>query len=64
MKEINWNIGILIIRIGYLTRVNFPSIGRFILRSGYKVRGEIPQKLWKGNHIQDKYKPNLTNLTE
>ena len=51
MKSIKWNIGIFIIRIGYLIRKHQWNIGRFILRIGYNLRGEIPQKTWKGNHV-------------
>lgn len=60
MKTIKWNIGIFVIRIGYLSRLydfkplNFSirwEIGKLILNLGYALRGDIPQKMWKGNHI-------------
>ena len=60
MKTLKWNIGIFIIRIGYIIRGHdgiYPPynrrelIGREILRFGYWLRGEIPMKTWRGNHI-------------
>ncbi|HEC36628.1 hypothetical protein LCGC14_1312360 [marine sediment metagenome] len=60
MKRIKWNIGIMIIRIGYLIRkyqkeplkysIRWEA-GRIILKFGYLLRGEIPMRTWKWNHI-------------
>ena len=56
MKTLNWNLGIIIIRIGYKIRGEQRSertfkiheaIGRAILQFGYWLRGEIPMKTWK-----------------
>jgi hypothetical protein len=48
MDEIKWNLGIMIIRIGYIIR----KIGYKLIRYGYNnLRGEIPRKTWKGNHV-------------
>jgi len=55
MKTLKWNIGIIIIKIGYSIRKyqKLPNkfnirweIGKIILRFGYTLRGEIPQKTW------------------
>lgn len=55
MKTLNWNLGILLIRFGYLIRkydfqpksFNFRwFFGREILKIGYSLRGEIPMKNW------------------
>jgi len=61
MKTLRWNLGILVIRFGYFVRkyqwqpTNFVSfrwfIGVFILMIGYALRGGIPMKTWKWNHI-------------
>lgn len=60
MKTLKWNIGIMIIGFGYKVRLHQfkPNkfsirwqIGRRILRFGYDLRGEIPQRTWKGNHV-------------
>lgn len=60
MKTLNWNLGLIVIRIGYKIRganeINPPfktheAIGRRILQFGYWLRGEIPMKTWKRNHI-------------
>ena len=60
VKEVKWNIGIFIIRIGYLIRgvnatsepyTTCQSIGVYILKNGYLLRGDIPQRTWKYNHI-------------
>ena len=48
MKTLKWNLGIFIIRIGYIIR---DKCGKPIIRIGYKLRGDIPQKTWKWNHI-------------
>jgi len=53
IKTLNWNLGLLIIRIGYLIRgekeINPPfklheSVGRRVLQFGYWLRGQIPMK--------------------
>ena len=60
MKKLKWNVGIMIIRIGYIIRLYQTRpincsfrwwIGRHILLIGYKIRGQIPQKTWKWNHV-------------
>ena len=53
MKTLRWNLGIAIIRIGYIVRDRWKhlALGRFILSIGYGIRGEVPQKTWKGNRI-------------
>jgi len=51
MKKLKWNSGIIIIRIGYQTKQYIDWLGKFILKCGYKLRGEIPQKTWRWNHI-------------
>ena len=60
MKTLNWNIGLLIIRLGYKIRgsagIDRPfktheAIGRRILQFGYWLRGETPMKTWFNNHI-------------
>ena len=60
MKYINWNLGIMILNIGYKIRKyqKEPNqynlrweLGKQILQFGYWVRGEIPQRTWKWNHI-------------
>lgn len=60
MKEIKWNVGILIVRIGYIIRgtkgIEKPytlkeSIGAFVLRVGYSIRGQVPKKTWRFNHV-------------
>ena len=60
MKTLRWNIGIMVIRLGYKIRggqqIDPPfkiheKIGRVILIMGYSLRGAIPQKTWKWNHI-------------
>lgn len=60
MKTLLWNLGIAIIRIGYIVRNNDfkPSrfslrwhLGVLILKVGYLVRGNIPQRTWKNNHV-------------
>lgn len=60
MKKIKWNLGIMILNIGYRIRKYQKKplffnvrwdIGRWILRRGYTLRGEIPQRTWKWNHI-------------
>ena len=62
MKQLRWNMGIIVIRLGYNIRgrkadANNKSpwyrwhIGRFILGKGYKLRGDCPKKTWKWNHI-------------
>ena len=47
MKKLKWNIGIMIIKIGYVIR----KYGMGILKYGYQLRGEIPQKKWRWNHV-------------
>lgn len=56
MKTLNWNLGVFLIRIGYIirryqTQPNQISlrwiIGVFILKYAYKIRGQIPQRTWK-----------------
>lgn len=57
MKTINWNLGLLIITLGEKIRKywygNKPKIslryeiGSRIMRFGYWLRGDVPQKLWK-----------------
>lgn len=61
MKKLKWNIGIIVIRFGYLVRkyrsVKHPSsppkfsirwkVGKKVLGFGYWLRGEIPQKTWR-----------------
>lgn len=62
MKEIKWNIGIMIIWLGYRVRGGQDyahrdrgklmwSIGRYILKAGRYVRGDMPYRTWKWNHI-------------
>jgi hypothetical protein len=53
MKTLFWNLGIAIIRIGYIIRDKrkWITVGQFILGVGYKIRGEVPQRTWKGNTI-------------
>ena len=60
MKTLRWNLGILIINLGYKVRYyqrepnKFSmrwNVGKFILHIGYKFRGDIPQRRWKGVHI-------------
>lgn len=53
MKTLKWNVGIAVIRVGYIVRDKWRivRIGRFILRIGYGIRGEVPMKTWRGNHI-------------
>jgi len=60
MKTLNWNSGVLIIRLGYHVRKhqekpNYNSIrwafGRIVLMFGYLLRGEIPMKRWEINHV-------------
>ena len=53
MKILRWNLGIAIIRIGYIVRDRWHwwRIGVLILLIGYKLRGEVPQKTWKGNRV-------------
>ena len=48
MKTTKWNLGIMIIRIGYLMRDKW---GKSFLNYGYKLRGKIPQKTWKWNNV-------------
>ena len=45
MKTLKWNIGIMLIWLGY--RIKRGKIVAY----GYKVRGPIPKKTWKGNHV-------------
>ena len=45
MKTLKWNLGIMLIWLGYRTKR-----GRLV-GYGYKLRGEIPQRTWKGNHV-------------
>lgn len=58
MKRLRWNLGVLIINIGYQVRKHQskpdkPSVrwglGRLILKAGYSLRGEIPQKRYTRN---------------
>ena len=60
MKVLKWNLGIMMIRFGYFVRkYNWgPSffslrwkIGVFIVKYGDKLRGGMPYKTWKWNHI-------------
>lgn len=51
MKTIKWNIGIIVIRFGYFVRKYQWETGKSIIRFGYKLRGDIPMKTWKGNHV-------------
>lgn len=55
MKKINWNLGLLIITLGYKVRKydwqpkTFSlrwNIGVKILQFGYWLRGNVPQKCW------------------
>lgn len=55
MKTFKWNLGLLIIRLGYKLRgsteyptnpTNIQKIGRYILGVGYEVRGQIPMKTY------------------
>lgn len=46
MKEIKWNIGLLIIKVGYRVRKKFWYIGKNVLWIGFKIRGAVPQKHW------------------
>ena len=55
-----WNLGIMLIRFGYFIRKYQQKpqkfnirwkIGVFLLIVGYYFRGNIPQKIWKYNHI-------------
>lgn len=45
MKTIRWNIGLMIIKLGYEARKLSWSL-RFLLTIGYFIRGEVPQKHW------------------
>ena len=58
MLTLKWNIGIFIIRIGYfIIRIGYQIrkrvwfVGEAILKLGYSIRGDIPMKTWKKNHI-------------
>ena len=60
MGKVKWNLGIMVLNVGYQIRkyqkqpLCFSlrwNIGKWVLRKGYLVRGEIPQKTWKWNHI-------------
>lgn len=60
MKTLKWNIGILILNLGYKIRFHQQepksfnirwNIGVFVLKMGYKLRGDIPNKTWKWVHI-------------
>lgn len=60
MKTLFWNLGIILIRLGYSIRkyqfepvkFNFRwNTGVQILRFGYTLRGDIPMKTWKWNHV-------------
>ncbi len=50
MKAIKWNLGIMVIWFGYRVRQRH-HIGRMIVKWGYTLRGEIPHKTWKWNHV-------------
>ena len=63
INTLRWNIGLAVIRFGYYVRncpnpgeQNLPTnfrwkIGVFVLWCGYRLRGGIPNKTWKWNHI-------------
>lgn len=59
VKALRWNIGIFIIRIGYLIRYDHNPgkfslrwfVGLWLVEFGYRLRGNVPQKTWKNNHI-------------
>ena len=60
MKTLKWNVGIMILNLGYKIRgskaTQSPyklneSIGCRILQFGYWLRGDIPMRTWKWNHI-------------
>ena len=51
IKELRWNLGVPIIRVGYRVRSVSGGIGRLLLRYGYYLRGDIPQRTWKRNRI-------------
>jgi hypothetical protein len=59
MKTLFWNIGILLIRLGYIVRdggkghtYNMQKsnlrwhVGKTILGIGYWIRGEVPKRHW------------------
>ncbi len=48
MKKLKWNLGIMVIRVGYLLR---DKIGKSLIEKGYKLRGKIPHGTWKWNHV-------------
>ncbi len=62
MEKLKWNLGIIVIRIGYNIRGRKADInnkshwlrwypGVWILKKGYSLRGQTPQGTWKWNHI-------------
>lgn len=55
MKKLKWNLGILIINLGYKVRLYEQEpdghkirwdIGVFMLKIGYRLRGDLPYKTW------------------
>lgn len=55
MKTLRWNLGIMVIHLGYWVRgeneINPPftkreAIGRVIVQFGYWLRGQTPMKSW------------------
>jgi hypothetical protein len=46
MRTFRWNIGVMLLRIGYLTRKHIWFLGVLILNIGYKIRGQVPMKHW------------------
>ena len=59
-QKLKWNLGIIVIRLGYLIRKyqhepKFYSlrwaVGVIILKYGYLLRGQTPYLTWKWNHI-------------
>jgi len=65
MKQIRWNLGILVLNLGYKVRkyksVEYPyqppkhslrwELGCLLLQMGHNLRGNIPKKTWKGVRI-------------
>ena len=63
MKKLAWNLGIMVIRLGYWVRnCDDPSpnqlpdnfrwwVGVVIVRVGYNLRGDIPRRTWRWNHV-------------
>ena len=60
IHTIKWNLGIIIIRFGYFVRKYQYEPKRYnlrwefgvnILKVGYDLRGQLPMRTWKYNHV-------------